>query len=301
MLRVSNRRRLEDLLRASRVAMEALESRILFALPNPIIPTPILPVGTLPLQGIVGTPLSLDPFMFNTAFGFNAINFHLGNSVIHGDGTGQTIAIVDAFGSSTIINDSQVFNDHWGISNRDGQGNFFLTVQPLRPGQNTIGEPADKIAGWALETSLDVEWAHAVAPGAHILLVESPSDSLLDLVDSNVFAANWDTVTQTEDATPNGPGGRGVVVVSNSWGVADFAESFLYDGFFETPTGHLDANGNPGGITFLASSGDVGGQLQYPSASLNVFSVGGQTNSIDLSGNLLTRAPWTGSGGGGAK
>jgi subtilase family serine protease len=81
-------------------------------------------------------------------------------------GRGETIAIVDAFGSRTIAHDLGVFDRHYSL--------------PAPPSLRVIA-PAGKIpkgdhAGWAGETTLDVEWAHSIAPGAKILLVETPKN-----------------------------------------------------------------------------------------------------------------------------
>ncbi|MEJ8867665.1 S8 family serine peptidase, partial [Pseudomonas jessenii] len=77
-------------------------------------------------------------------------------------------------------------------------------------------------AGWALETSLDVEWAHALAPAAKILLVEANSSSLGDLFSAVSYAS-----TQA-----------GVSVVSMSWGTTEFWGQSSYDSLFTTPAGH---------------------------------------------------------------
>src|SRR5439155_7563388 len=83
----------------------------------------------------------------------------------------------------------------------------------------------------------------------------------------------------------------GVVAVSMSWGGDEFGSEGSYDGNFTTPSGHA-------GVTFLASSGDSGAPDSYPSASVNVVSVGGTTLSIDSAGNYLSESGWGGSGGG---
>jgi subtilase family serine protease len=235
-----------------------------------------LPQGNEPLQGVVGTPISLSPAMMNQLLGINQIFYDFNGTVEQADGQGQTIAIIDAYGSPTIINDVDTFDAHWGLSNADGEGNYFLTVQALGPTPNTISEPLADQESWSGETSLDVEWAHAIAPDAHIELIEAPSDSLLDLLDANVFGA----------ALP------GVSVVSNSWGGASSAldEPDRYDGFLTTPAGHQ-------GETFFFSTGD-NSTLEYPSASIEVVPVGGMTDNVDLSGNLITLGDWADSGGG---
>ncbi len=133
--------------------------------PDITLPAPPLPPGSPPLAGVVGTPNSLDPQLFNDNYYFNDLVYNVNGVLIAANGADQTIAIVDAYGSSTIISDAQKFDAQWGITNSDAEGNFFLTVQPLQSTVNTVSEPESDQQNWALETSLDVEWAHAVAPG----------------------------------------------------------------------------------------------------------------------------------------
>ncbi len=127
--------------------------------------------------------------------------------------------------------------------------------------------------GWALETALDVEWAHAMAPAANIMLVEAQPDL------SNLFSA----VTFASQQA-------GVSVVSMSWGANEFQGENAYDSTFTTPSGH-------GGVTFVASSGDSSVTL-YPAASPNVLSVGGTTLNVTSTGQVLSETAWSGSGGG---
>src|SRR5262249_26426406 len=130
-------------------------------------------------------------------------------------------------------------------------------------------------AGWASEIALDVEWAHAVAPGASILLVEASSNS-----DANLFAA------VRYAASP-----PGVLAVSMSWGGDEFSGETSFDSTFQTPAGHA-------GVTFVTSSGDAGAPASYPAASPNVLAVGGTTLRLDAANNILSESAWGGSGGG---
>jgi subtilase family serine protease len=84
-------------------------------------------------------------------------------------GRGTTIVIVDSYGSPTIKNDLAVFDRAYGIPAPPQ----FQIIQPA--GRPPAYDPASSdMVGWASETTLDVEWAHAIAPGAKILLVETP-------------------------------------------------------------------------------------------------------------------------------
>jgi subtilase family serine protease len=181
-------------------------------------------------------------------------------------GAGQTIAIIGAYDAATIDADLNVFSSTMGVPGGPSAG--FLTKHKW----------SSRVAydvGWAQELTLDVEWAHAIAPGAKILLVESASTQMSDLLS----AVNWARAQ------------AGVSVVSMSWGGTEFLGQASMDGYFSTPAWH-------GGITFVAASGDEGGAPSYPAMSTNVVSVGGTRLVVNSSGDYLTEAAWSGSGGG---
>ena len=132
----------------------------------------------------------------------------------------------------------------------------------------------DPNQGWEGETALDVEWAHAIAPGANILLVEANSAS-----DSNLFAA----VNYARQQP-------GVSAISMSWGSDDNASNATNDKnlsntYLVTPSGHQ-------GITFVASSGDDG-HPSFPAESPNVLAVGGTDLYLTSSGAITNETAWT--------
>lgn len=88
------------------------------------------------------------------------------------DGTGQTVVITDAFGSSTIAQDADIFSQIYGLP-RITSENFQLVRAP-----GVYHNPGDP--GWDSETTLDVEWVHAMAPGAKIVLVAATNRASLD-------------------------------------------------------------------------------------------------------------------------
>src|SRR5438094_4813621 len=110
---------------------------------------------------------------FGSSYAPSQIRTYLGLS---GDGSGQTIAIVAAFDDPNIVGDVNVFSAQYclpgvcGTTAVDPANCFNFTKAALG------SPPAD--GGWSLEIALDVEWAHAVAPKASILLVEATSDAL---------------------------------------------------------------------------------------------------------------------------
>jgi len=114
-------------------------------------------------------PNGLTPDQIRQAYGF---------SLLTANGVNQTIAIVDAYGSPTIQGDLDKFCAKFGIPS--------TTVTISYP----QGKPSKSDNGWALETSLDVEWAHAIAPSAKILLVVAKSPSFNDLFGAIDAAVN---------------------------------------------------------------------------------------------------------------
>jgi subtilase family serine protease len=202
----------------------------------------------------------LTPSQVRHAYGFDTITF----KGVSGDGRGQTIAIVTANNDPSIASDLAVFDRQFGL--------------PAPPAFTKVAMPGATAVNptWALETALDVEWAHAIAPGAKILLVEAASAGLGDL-------------TAAADYARQQPG---VSVVSMSWGAAEFSVESHMDATFTTPANHT-------GVVFVAASGDGGsaGAL-WPALSPNVLAVGGTQLTVGSSGNYVSESAWSGSGGG---
>ena len=191
------------------------------------------------------------PAQIATAYGFDKIA---------STGAGKTIAIIDAYGSPNVQKDLNTFCTQYGLPQ--------TTVNIYYPS----GNPAKPDSGWASETALDVEWAHAMAPGATIALVVSPDASLTNLL----AAVNY--ATGTLKAT----------VVSMSWGAAESAGLKTYDSYFNKP-----------GIDFVASSGDSGKGVEWPAVSPYVLGVGGTTLVTNASSGAVTsETAWNMSGGG---
>jgi len=222
-----------------------------------------------------GSPSGLVPSQVRHAYNFDQVSFTKNGKPIAGNGAGETIAIVDAYDDPTITKDLKTFDAQFGLSNTDSHGNFVLRKKypDGRP-------PADP--GWSQEIALDVEWAHAIAPKAKILLVEAASASTNALLDAIDYARNV----------------RGVVSVSMSWGGDESPFEVYYDDVLSTPAGHRDGSGRQGGVTFVTSSGDSGAQANWPAVSPHALAVGGTTLHTDSQGNYLGESAWAGSGGG---
>ena len=207
----------------------------------------------------------VSPEQLLNAYGINQINFDTANGTVAGTGAGQTIAIVEDGIDPTLEADLETFDAYFSIPKPP---NFTVI--------NQSGATDDTdIVG---EASLDVEWAHAVAPDASIIVYNADNNARNSI---EVLANAMHAVSLMS----------GVSVVTLSYGEPE------YDVSDETS---LDADFTTPGVTFLAASGDSGAYgnggrvaVNYPAASPNVVSVGGTSIVIDSAGDY----PGTGVGG----
>lgn len=227
---------------------------------------PVSPGRTSPQ--VSSAPSGLSPTQIQLAYGWASTG-----------GSGQTIAIVDAYNDPTAESDLNTFSQQYGLpktcaSTGGGQPCFVFT----KVDQNGSTRYPRTDAGWALEISLDIQWAHAIAPQATIVLVEASSNSFANLLAAEDYA--------TLHAT----------YVSNSWGGSEFSgeTSTSYDGHFNRST-----------VSIFVSAGDAGLPADYPSASPYVTSVGGTTLPLNANGTVALNADgtvsetgWSGGGGG---
>ncbi len=203
-------------------------------------------------DGATAAPTGLSPAQIRAVYGLPSAG-----------GTG-TIAIVDAYDLPTAENDLNVFAAQYGLPSCTTANGCF-TKKLMAPRVR-----AD--AGWGLEIALDIEWAHAIAPGAKILLVEAKSASGSDLLAAVDYARSL----------------ADVVAVSMSWGGNEFSSETASDFHFTSAYG----------ATFFAASGDNGTGVIWPSVSANVVAVGGTSLAFNLDGSLASETAWSGSGGG---
>jgi subtilase family serine protease len=218
------------------------------------------------------------------------------------NGAGKTIVIVDSFGSPTIASDLATFDTTFGLPAPPS----FTIIQPAGAVPPYPDDPfgtADR-SGWAFETTLDVEWSHVIAPGAKILLVETPTSEtegvqgFPEIVEAENYVVDHDlgdVISQSFGATePTFPSASSIL---------DLRSAFV--------------NAQEHDVTVLGASGDNGATDDlpdesccytyrvdsWPSSDPLVTSVGGTMLDLDASGNRL--APdvvWNdgfGAGGGG--
>jgi subtilase family serine protease len=216
------------------------------------------------------TPLA--PSQIRRAYSENIV-FNVNGRSYTANGAGQTIAIIVAGLDPYISKDLATFDSWYGIP-----------APPSFQGVYFQGAQNHESAGWIGETALDVEWAHAIAPAANILLVQAASENPSDYLNAIKWARNQ----------------PGVSVVSMSYGEPESVAYGVNNSIFTTPAGHT-------GVTFVAASGDTGARdngspsrvgVEWPAAVPTVLSVGGTTLSVSSNGTYLGESAWSGSGGG---
>jgi hypothetical protein len=243
-----------------RLWVEPLEDRLLLTGLSALGPH-LNVIAVSPHQ--VNGPTGYTPAQMRHAYGFDQIS-GLPNNDYNNAGKGQTIAIVNFFNDPTLRYDTQQFDEYFNVQGTAGNAadTSFLRIVNQNGG-TALPAPATYLSSADIEASLDVEWAHAIAPGANILEVEANS-----LSDSDANAA-----VQYAENQPN------VSVISMSYtdGFEDPSE-YLDDGLYTTPVGHQ-------GVAFVAATGDFGAaDLGYQTVSPNVLGVGGTTLPADKNG-----------------
>jgi subtilase family serine protease len=287
-------------------AVTAAAPAVAAATPVPAIGHPVLTKGLVsPLPtSQCKTQLGIacySPLQYRVAYDLNPLydGSALGRSIT---GAGRTIVIVDSFGSPTIANDLATFDAQWGLPAADLQVMKFGNVPAFDPTNSTM-------VGWAEETTLDVEYAHSIAPGAKIVLAETPVaevegtsgfPEMMNAEKSLIDHGIGDVITQSFGATENTfPGFSS----GNFSSLLDLRYAFK------------DAQAH--GVTVLASSGDDGATdaesdattlypfrvNSWPSSDPLVTSVGGTQLNLDNNGSRLSPdVVWNdghGAGGGG--
>ena len=179
-------------------------------------------------------------------------------------GDGRTIAIIGAYDHTTIEKDLADFDTQFSLP--------VCTIQNGCLEKHTMSTNEKSDTNWTLETTLDVEWAHAIAPRAHILLVEATTPSGANFLKAIDYVA----------------GRSGIDAVSMSWGGPECADEVNLDTHFTSKSGAV----------FFASSGDSGAGVSWPAVSPRVIAVGGTSVVLTSQSALQKETAWQGSGGG---
>jgi len=202
-------------------------------------------------------------------------------------GAGETIVIADAYGSPTIASDLQTFDAQFGFPNPVLQIDQFGAIPPFDPSNSTQ-------VGWAEETTLDVEYAHSIAPGAKIVLAETP-------VAEVEGTSGLPQLENAEESLINQGVGD---VISQSWGATENTfpgfSSGNYSSLLDLRYAYQDAYQHH--VTVLAGSGDEGATnyesdaatlypypvTSWPATDPLVTAVGGTQLNLNQAGNKLT-------------
>ncbi len=216
--------------------------------------------------------LGYTPAQIRQAYGFDQLSLN---------GAGQTIAIVVPYNNPNLLpssdihyqtSDLSIFDQAFGLPDQNVLSKVGENGSSTLPGTGTN-------PNWQFEAALDVEWAHATAPQAQIVLVETNSASVADIIQGVATAKNISNVSV-------------VLVGVPFFGLNEDQSELSLDSAFTTPAFHQ-------GITFVTGSGDYGGGLPaYPGTSPNVVSVGGTSLTINSDNSYQAESGWSQSSGG---
>jgi subtilase family serine protease len=206
-----------------------------------------------PKAADAATPSGYGPSNLQSAYGLT--------SAAASNGSGETIAIVDAYNDPNAEADLAKYRSYYGLSACTTANGCFKKVS--QTGSTTSLPSSD--TGWSEEISLDVDMASAICPNCNILLVEATSATM-----ANLGKAVNEAVT------------LGAKYVSNSYGGSESSSDTSYDtSYFNHP-----------GVAITVSAGDSGYGAEYPAASKYVTSVGGTALSTSSNSRGWTESVW---------
>jgi subtilase family serine protease len=204
------------------------------------------------------------PIQTSAVAGYGPVNLRTAyNLPSTTSGSGQTVAIVDAYNDPKAVGDVATYRSHFGIPT------CATTTGCLRIVNQSGGTTLPKNnGGWSQEISLDLDMVSAICPNCQILLVEASSASLTNLGTAVNTAAKL-----------------GATEISNSYGGGELSSEATYDSYY-----------HHAGIAVTASTGDSGYGVQFPAASAYVTAVGGTT--LKDSSGTYSQTAWSGAGSG---
>ena len=180
-------------------------------------------------------------------------------------GSGETVAIVDAYNDPNAAGDLAVYRSQYGLPACTVASGCFKKVSQTG---STTSLPA-KNAGWATEESLDIDMVSATCPLCHIILVEATT------------ASNKNLGLAVDEAAT-----LGANAISNSYGGSDVSDA-TWGKYYNHP-----------GIAVTASAGDSGYGVSYPASSTYVTGVGGTTLRTASNTRGWSETVWSGTGSG---
>jgi hypothetical protein len=182
-------------------------------------------------------------------------------------GSGQTVAIVDAFNDPNAESDLKIYREHYSLSKCTEANGCFKKVNQKGETKNY---PENEYE-WSLEMSLDLDMVSAICQECHIVLVEAETNSFQHMHEAESEAASI----------------KGVTEISNSWGASERSEETSEESYYNHP-----------GIPTTFSAGDFGYGVEYPAASPHVIAVGGTTLKKAENSRGWTETVWSGTGSG---
>jgi subtilase family serine protease len=188
------------------------------------------------------------------------------------NGSGIKIAVIGAYINQYAARNLNEFSTKFNLP-RTTDGAKWFNEWPMTGAVNDT--PARQ---WNLEWDLDLQWAHAIAPNAELHAVYAKSSNMVDMLAGVSYAVN------TLKAN----------VISMSWGSTEIASESTNETTFK----NLSTTANSGGLIFVASAGDTGAIVSYPSTSAYVLSIGGTSVNINSDSTRWIESAWSGTGGG---
>lgn len=232
------------------------------------------------------------PAQIRAAYGLSQLPAQSSTNKGAYQGSGQTVYLVNAFHNPNIAQDLAAFNQKFGLPTctplgipvssklpltapSAGSGCSFAVVYAAKGATTSVSTGALSSTvpavskSWVTESSLDVQWAHAIAPLARLVLVEAQSASVPDLMAAVALANRM------------GPG-----IVSMSFGTGEFAYATMM--YWGTPLGGS-------AMSYVAANGDWGTQVLWPAVDTRVLAVGG--TKLAWNGSSRSETAWTSTGG----
>lgn len=249
----------------------------------------ILLISSIPALALQNPPLNCEtPASIGCVYGLtpSVRGCPINSTSINPSGGWGTIAVVEAYDNTpNDQNDLNTFSSAFNLSPAGLTTYYAQAAGPNTP--NPTGCPASSLVpdinppdacqnhikssnNPCDEHVADIEWIHAMAPNAQIIMIEAKSDNIQDKMNAVCLAGYL--VAQA-----------GGGLVSMSWSIPEFSGETLYDSYFQ---------GTPN-VVYVAASGDYSKPANYPSASPYVISAGGTSITRNAQGNLTGETAWS--------
>lgn len=221
--------------------------------------------GSARCHSLVRVDNAGNPLATTAPNGYGPADLQAAYALASSGGTGQTIAIVDAYDDGNAESDLAVYRSTYGLPPCTTANGCFRKVDQTGGTKYPRGD-----GGWGQEISLDLDMASAICPNCHILLVEASSNSFANL-----------------SAAVDEAAALGANVISNSYGGSEYSGEVTAQSHYNHP-----------GVAITVSSGDNGYGVEFPAASQYVTAVGGTTLNPAANARGFSETVWSGAGSG---